>query len=119
MDLAQAREQAGQARVELIPAGVHLFVPGQGIQVVAFDGVHEPARHARGGNEVEPTARGEMPALPAGARDFRRDRRSPDRRSPLFIGLYGSLEEVNEYLRSPANEAKRSPRPQVHTRSIL
>lgn len=53
------------------------------------------------------------------ARDFRRDRRSPDRRSPLFIGLYGSLEEVNEYLRSPANEAKRSPRAQVHTRSIL
>lgn len=48
------------------------------------------------------------------APDFNRYRRSPDRRSPLFVGLFGSLEEVNCFLR----QAK--PRPSdVHTRSIL
>jgi len=42
------------------------------------------------------------------ARDFRRDRRAPDRRSPAFIGLFGSLEEVNVYLSRDA-DAKRKP----------
>jgi hypothetical protein len=31
-------------------------------------------------------------------RDFRAGRRSPARRSRSFAGLFGSLEEVNEYL---------------------
>jgi hypothetical protein len=52
------------------------------------------------------------------ARDFRRDRRSPDRRSPLFVGLFGSLEEVNVFLRSREPEDAPPP-PEVHTRSIL
>jgi hypothetical protein len=52
------------------------------------------------------------------ARDFHRERRAPDRRSPAFIGLYGSLEEVNAFLRSQASE-KKLPRPQVYTRSII
>ena len=48
------------------------------------------------------------------APDFNRSRRSPGRNSPLFVGLFGSLEEVNAFLR----EAK--PRkPDVHTRSLL
>ena len=42
------------------------------------------------------------------ARDFRRDRRAPDRRSPSFIGLFGSLEEVNVYLHKAAAD-KRAP----------
>lgn len=42
------------------------------------------------------------------ARDFRRDRRAPDRRAPTFIGLFGSLEEVNVYL-SKADDDKRAP----------
>jgi hypothetical protein len=42
------------------------------------------------------------------ARDFSRDRRAPGRRHPSFIGLFGSLEEVNVYLRKrPA--ARRPP----------
>jgi len=32
------------------------------------------------------------------ARDFSRERRSPGRRHSSFIGLFGSLEGVNEYL---------------------
>ncbi|MFN0104790.1 MAG: hypothetical protein ACKV2U_22235 [Bryobacteraceae bacterium] len=48
------------------------------------------------------------------APDFNRYRRAPDRRSPLFAGLFGSIEEVNAFLREP----KRRP-PEVHTRSIL
>ena len=48
------------------------------------------------------------------APDFIRYRRSPGRQSPLFVGLFGSLEEVNEFLR----EAK-SRRAEVHTRAIL
>ena len=48
------------------------------------------------------------------APDFSRYRRSPDRYSPLFAGLFGSLEEVNVFLRDS------KPRtPDVHTRSIL
>lgn len=49
------------------------------------------------------------------ARDFRRDRRAPDRRSPAFIGLFGSLEEVNVYLGKAATD-KRSP--EVYTRIL-
>lgn len=46
------------------------------------------------------------------ARDFSRDRRAPGRRHPSFIGLFGSLEEVNVYLRKrPA--ARRPPRDAV------
>ena len=42
------------------------------------------------------------------ARDFSRDRHAPGRRHPSFIGLFGSLEEVNVYLRKrPA--ARRPP----------
>jgi hypothetical protein len=42
------------------------------------------------------------------ARDFSRDRRAPGRRHPSFIGLFGSLEEVNVFLRKrPA--ARRPP----------
>jgi hypothetical protein len=52
------------------------------------------------------------------ARDFRRDRRAPSRRSPLFVGLFGSLEEVNVHLRSQAKK-KYLRRAEVHTRSIL
>ncbi len=48
------------------------------------------------------------------APDFSRYRRCPDRRSPLFVGLFGSLEEVNVFL------GKGRPRtPDVRTRSIL
>lgn len=48
------------------------------------------------------------------APDFNRYRRSPDRRSPLFIGLFGSLEEVNVFLR------KGKPRqPDRYTPNIL
>lgn len=48
------------------------------------------------------------------APDFNRHRRAPDRYSPLFAGLFGSLEEVNAHLRSPKPRA-----PENHTRSIL
>lgn len=48
------------------------------------------------------------------APDFNRYRRSPHRFSPLFIGLFGSLEEVNEFLRD-ATPRKADTR----TRSIL
>lgn len=48
------------------------------------------------------------------APDFNRYRRSPDRRSPDFVGLFGSLEEVNEFLR------EEKPRvPDVRTRTII
>jgi len=46
--------------------------------------------------------------------DFNRYRRSPDRWSPLFVGLFGSLEEVNVFLHQSAPR-----RPDVRTRSIL
>lgn len=46
--------------------------------------------------------------------DFSRYRRAPLRRSPLFVGLFGSLEEVNVFLRDG------KPRtPDVHTRTLL
>jgi hypothetical protein len=48
------------------------------------------------------------------APDFSRYRRSPSRRSPLFVGLFGSLEEVNVFLRRGRPRA-----PDVHTRTIL
>jgi hypothetical protein len=48
------------------------------------------------------------------APDFSRYRRCPDRRSPLFVGLFGSLEEVNVYLGKG-----RARTPDVRTRSIL
>lgn len=46
--------------------------------------------------------------------DFSRYRRAPERRSPLFVGLFGSLEEVNHFLQSGEYR-----QPDVHTRSIL
>lgn len=48
------------------------------------------------------------------APDFNRYRRSPHRNSPLFVGLFGSLEEVNVFLHS---DKKREP--DQHTRAIL
>ncbi len=48
------------------------------------------------------------------APDFNRYRRSPDRRSPLFVGLFGSLEEVNVFLRREKPRAA-----DTLTRSIL
>ncbi|MBL8236476.1 MAG: hypothetical protein JNM66_03600 [Bryobacterales bacterium] len=48
------------------------------------------------------------------APDFHRYRRPPGRNSPLFVGLFGSLEEVNEFLR------RAKPRPSdVRTRILL
>lgn len=48
------------------------------------------------------------------APDFSRYRRSPSLRAPTFVGLFGSLEEVNVYL------YKEKPRrPDRHTPSIL
>lgn len=48
------------------------------------------------------------------APDFNRYRRSPSLRSPLFIGLFGSLEEVNVFLHTA------KPRqPDRHTPNIL
>lgn len=46
--------------------------------------------------------------------DFNRYRRNPGRRSPLFVGLFGSLEEVNVFLHRKQKRA-----PDTHTRSIL
>jgi len=46
--------------------------------------------------------------------DFHRYRRSPGRNSPLFVGLFGSLEEVNVFLRRAKPRA-----PDVHTRTLL
>lgn len=48
------------------------------------------------------------------APDFSRYRRAPNRRSPLFVGLFGSLEEVNHFLYNG-----KPRRPDVHTRSLL
>ena len=48
------------------------------------------------------------------APDFHRYRRAPDRRSPLFVGLFGSLEEVNAFL-----HGSQPRRPDVNTRSII
>lgn len=48
------------------------------------------------------------------ARDFRRDRGAPNRRDPSFVGLFGSLEEVNEFLRDSPNRT-----PDVRTPTIL
>ena len=48
------------------------------------------------------------------APDFHRYRRAPSLRSPQFVGLFGSLEEVNVFLR----QAKPRP-PDIHTPSIL
>lgn len=48
------------------------------------------------------------------APDFSRYRRCPDRRSPLFVGLFGSLEEVNVFL-----HRGRPRSPDIRTRTIL
>lgn len=40
------------------------------------------------------------------ARDFSRYRRAPDRRAPHFVGLFGSLEEVNQFLATSPPKAK-------------
>ncbi|MBI2688653.1 MAG: hypothetical protein HYX27_20310 [Acidobacteria bacterium] len=48
------------------------------------------------------------------APDFSRYRRSPDRRSLHFIGLFGSLEEVNVFLRRSKPRA-----PDIRTPAIL
>ena len=47
--------------VELIAAGVYDLCAGQVIEIVAFDGVHELARLARGRNHVVPAARRHLP----------------------------------------------------------
>jgi hypothetical protein len=47
-------------------------------------------------------------------RDFRASRRSPAKLRRSFAGFYGSLEEVNEVLRSP-QELKLGPTP-LHVR---
>ncbi len=48
------------------------------------------------------------------APDFNRYRRPPSLRSPLFVGLFGSLEEVNVYLHKGESRT-----PDLHTPSIL
>ncbi|MBM3783490.1 MAG: hypothetical protein FJW30_03970 [Acidobacteria bacterium] len=58
---------------EALAAGTHEYRP-MGCAVVARNGQFRP-------------------------RDFRRDRQAPDRRAHSFVGLFGSLEEVNVYLR--------------------
>ena len=40
-------------------------------------------------------------------RDFRSRRRCPSRLDRAFVGLFGSLEEVNEYLRKDRAHPKR------------
>lgn len=42
------------------------------------------------------------------ARDFSRYRRAPDRRAPHFVGLFGSLEEVNVYLQGGTQKPRRT-----------
>lgn len=44
-------------------------------------------------------------------RDFRAGRRCPARREPCFIGLFGSLEEVNEYMRERGHAPGRATPP--------
>ena len=48
------------------------------------------------------------------APDFHRFRRSPGRNSPLFVGLFGSLEEVNVFLASPRPRIA-----DIHTRLLI
>lgn len=52
------------------------------------------------------------------ARDFSPYRRSPDRMSPSFQGLFASLEDLNANLRSQPIE-KYFSKPQVRIRSVL
>lgn len=51
-------------------------------------------------------------------RDFRRDRTPPAVMAPTYRGLFGSLEEVNVYLRSHAVDDWRRKAP-TYSRSIL
>jgi hypothetical protein len=51
-------------------------------------------------------------------RDFHPVRSSPDQLSPAFIGLFGSLEELNAHLRSQRKQ-KNLPQPDPLTRSII
>ena len=51
-------------------------------------------------------------------RDFSGFRRAPSRRDPRFVGLFGSLEEVNHYLRE--RRAERAPKKQTRrVRSVI
>jgi hypothetical protein len=45
------------------------------------------------------------------SRDFRSGRRCPARGEPCFVGLFGSLEELNEYLWANRNGARRPTPP--------
>ena len=51
-------------------------------------------------------------------RDFSRDRHPPGRRDESYVGLFGSLEHVNQFLRSQAIEIKVKRR-ETLTRSII
>jgi hypothetical protein len=51
-------------------------------------------------------------------RDFSARRRAPDRMAQSFAGLFGSLEEVNVYLRSQRIQ-KNLPPPEPRLRSLI
>ena len=53
------------------------------------------------------------------AHDFGRYRKPPDRLHPSFRGLFGSLEEVNHYLRKRPNEGAKKRALRVRLRAIL
>ena len=53
------------------------------------------------------------------ARDFNRYRKAPGRLHPTFRGLFGSLEEVNAYLRRRPAEDNRQRARQLRTRSVI
>ncbi len=72
-DPLHALEQALQPRFERGAAGVAFGGPGQMLERVRLDGVHQGARLAGRGDEVVPAPRGEVPALPADAGDVHRD----------------------------------------------
>ena len=52
-------------------------------------------------------------------RDFGRYRTPPHRLHPTFRGLFGSIEEVNVYLRTRPNEGARQRERRVRARAIL
>ena len=52
-------------------------------------------------------------------RDFDRYRKPPDRLHPSFHGLFGSIEEVNVFLRTRPNEGAKKRRRRIQVRAIL
>ncbi len=72
-DPPHALEQALQPQLELLAAGIAVGGAGQVRERVRLDGVHQGARLAGRGDEVVPTPRGEVSALPADAGDVHRD----------------------------------------------